>query len=209
MSATYVFGSRSANSARRVADSKRMGRTPVASGSSVPAWPTRWAPVRRRRRLTTAKEVSPAALSTLSTPAGNRGRSRRSVRASAGWMRTIRSLPLALRSSCIYATRSGAVLVAPTARLAPGRICSGRPAGPTSSVVGRGGKDRLLGGSKHHLHRLVHRPLDLGAGGANMPATSERCAQRSGIHRTAAAHADLGQRVVHFFEEDGQLQALS
>ena len=36
---------RSANSARRVADSKRIGRTPVASGSSVPACPTRWAPV--------------------------------------------------------------------------------------------------------------------------------------------------------------------
>src|SRR5437879_4760530 len=68
MSATYVFGRRRANSARRVADSKRIGSTPVASGSSVPAWPTRCAPVRRRRRLTTANEVSPALLSTFRTP---------------------------------------------------------------------------------------------------------------------------------------------
>ena len=55
----------------RVADSKRIGKTPVARGSRVPAWPTRCAPVRRRSRLTTANDVSPAALSTLSTPVGN------------------------------------------------------------------------------------------------------------------------------------------
>src|SRR5882762_1596414 len=139
-----------------------MGRTPVARGSSVPACPTRCAPVSRRRRLTTAKEVSPAALSTLRIPVENGGRSRRSVRASASWMRPIRVLPLALRSSRIYAMRSGPVLVAPTARLAPARICSARPAGPTSaSALIRGGNDRLLGGGQHHLHRLVHRPLDL------------------------------------------------
>src|ERR1700693_5251656 len=155
MSATYVLGSRRANSARRVADSKRIGRTPVASGSSVPACPTRCAPVRRRRRLTTANEVSPAALSTLRTPAGNRG----------------------------------------------------RPAGPTSSVVRRGGKNRLLGGSKHHLHGLVHRPLDLRTGSPNVAATSERGAQRRRVHRSPTAHADLRQRVVDFLEEDGQLQA--
>src|SRR5487761_483007 len=45
-----------------------MGSTPVASGSSVPACPTRCAPVRRRRRLTTANDVSPAGLSTLRIP---------------------------------------------------------------------------------------------------------------------------------------------
>src|SRR5260370_33291841 len=104
MPAPQALLSRSANSANRVGDSKRSGRTPVASGSSVPAWPTRWAPVSRRRRLTTAKEVSPAALSTLRTPEGNGG-----------------------------------------------------------LLVGRGGKDRLLGGCQHHLHRLVHPPLDLRA----------------------------------------------
>src|SRR5256886_9350357 len=59
-------------SARRVADSNRTGRTPVASGSNVPAWPTRCAPVSRRRRLTTEKEVSPALLSTLRTPVAKR-----------------------------------------------------------------------------------------------------------------------------------------
>src|SRR5438309_10504935 len=72
MSATYVLGRRCANSAKRVADSNRMGSTPVASGSSVPAWPTRCAPVNRRRRLTTENDVSPAGLSTLRTPVANR-----------------------------------------------------------------------------------------------------------------------------------------
>src|SRR5712692_9882432 len=78
MSATYVFGSRRAYSASLVADSNRMGSTPVASGSSVPAWPTRRAPVSRRSRRTTANDVSPAALSTLRTPVLNGGRLRRS-----------------------------------------------------------------------------------------------------------------------------------
>src|SRR5437660_451443 len=50
----------------------RPGSTPVASGSRVPAWPTRWAPVSLRRRLTTEKEVSPGLLSTLSTPVEKR-----------------------------------------------------------------------------------------------------------------------------------------
>src|SRR5579872_6494978 len=76
MSATYVLVSCSANSASRVDDSKRMGSTPTASGSSVPACPTRWAPVRRRSARTTANEVSPAALSTLRTPAANLGLAR-------------------------------------------------------------------------------------------------------------------------------------
>src|SRR5882672_9721018 len=77
MSATYVFGNFSANSASRVADSNRIGSTPVASGSSVPACPTRCAPVSRLRRLTTVNEVSPAPLSTFSTPVEKSARSAR------------------------------------------------------------------------------------------------------------------------------------
>src|SRR5882672_8612829 len=148
MSATYVLGSFSANSASRVADSNRMGRTPVARGSSVPACPTRCAPVSRRRRLTTAKEVSPAALSTLRTPVENGGK----------------------------------------------------------SALIRGGNDRLLGGRQHHLHRLVHRALDLCAGGADVAAASEGSAHRRGVDRSTAADADLRQRVVHFLEEDRELE---
>src|SRR6185295_11793628 len=71
MSATYVLGRRCANSASRVADSKRIGSTPVARGSRVPAWPTRWAPVSRRSDLTTWNDVWPDALSTFNTPLGN------------------------------------------------------------------------------------------------------------------------------------------
>jgi len=38
-------------------------------------------------------------------------------------------------------------------------------------------------------------------------APTERGAQCSGIHRTAAAHADLGEDCIDLLEEDGQLQA--
>src|SRR5947209_8436876 len=69
MSARYVLGSLSANSASRVADSKRIGSTPVASGSRVPAWPTRRAPVTSRSRRTTLNEVAPFGLSTFRIPA--------------------------------------------------------------------------------------------------------------------------------------------
>src|SRR5690349_14990946 len=43
-------------------------RTPVASGSSVPAWPTRFSESARRTRATTSKEVSSRGLSTTMIP---------------------------------------------------------------------------------------------------------------------------------------------
>ena len=42
--------------------------TPVASGSRVPAWPTRRCPKMRRHRATTSCEVQPASLSTTTRP---------------------------------------------------------------------------------------------------------------------------------------------
>src|SRR5688572_32186036 len=45
-----------------------MGSTPEASGSSVPAWPIRRVPVRRRRRPTMSWLVGPTGLSRLTTP---------------------------------------------------------------------------------------------------------------------------------------------
>src|SRR5207237_8111287 len=62
-----------------------MGSTPVASGSSVPAWPTRWAPVNSRSRRTIVKEVAPGALSRLRTPART---GRPSYR---GWLAPVRA----------------------------------------------------------------------------------------------------------------------
>src|SRR5215469_12959917 len=60
---------------RRVAFSTPTTSTPVAMGSSVPAWPTRRVPARRRIRATTSCEVSPAGLSTMTSPlAGVTGR---------------------------------------------------------------------------------------------------------------------------------------
>jgi len=44
--------------------------TPVAMGSSVPAWPTRRVPARRRIRATTSWDVHPAGLSTTRSPGG-------------------------------------------------------------------------------------------------------------------------------------------
>src|SRR5262245_59117914 len=46
-----------------------MTRSPVAKGSSVPAWPVR-APVRRRSSATTENDERPGGLSTRTTPAG-------------------------------------------------------------------------------------------------------------------------------------------
>src|SRR5262245_16177684 len=55
-------------SARRVARPRSTGSTPVANGSSVPAWPTRRWPARRRTRATTSCEVQPLGLSMLRMP---------------------------------------------------------------------------------------------------------------------------------------------
>src|SRR5438046_8310047 len=45
-----------------------MTRTPVAIGSSVPAWPTFFVPASRRTRATTSCEVMPPGLSTITRP---------------------------------------------------------------------------------------------------------------------------------------------
>src|SRR3954463_6081972 len=50
-----------------------MSSSPVANGSSVPAWPVR-APVTRRICATIANDDGPAGLSTSAMPAGSRAR---------------------------------------------------------------------------------------------------------------------------------------
>src|SRR4051794_6329275 len=53
----------------RVARPASTSSSPVANGSSVPAWPTFTPfPSRRRRRATTSCDVTPAGLSTRKTP---------------------------------------------------------------------------------------------------------------------------------------------
>src|SRR5689334_14722033 len=54
--------------ASRVAFPTTSGRTPVASGSSVPVWPMRRPPSTRRIRATTSCEVGPLGLSMISRP---------------------------------------------------------------------------------------------------------------------------------------------
>src|SRR5205085_12337284 len=55
-------------SARRVARPTSTGSTPVASGSSVPAWPTRFWPASLRTLATTSCEVQPLRLLTFRIP---------------------------------------------------------------------------------------------------------------------------------------------
>src|SRR5919202_2822393 len=55
-------------SASRVARPSRTGKTPSASGSSVPAWPTRFWPASRRTLATTSWEVQPGSLCTFRMP---------------------------------------------------------------------------------------------------------------------------------------------
>src|SRR5262245_30106160 len=55
-------------SINRVAGPTATTRTPVARGSSVPAWPALCRRISRCTRLTTSRDVSPAGLSILSRP---------------------------------------------------------------------------------------------------------------------------------------------
>src|SRR5215468_4182477 len=66
--ARYSFSVRARCPSSRVALPTPTTSTPVASGSSVPAWPTRLVPVRRRSFATTSWEVHPAGLSMMSRP---------------------------------------------------------------------------------------------------------------------------------------------
>src|SRR5215471_16520717 len=66
--ARYSFSVRARCPSSRVALPTPTTSTPVASGSSVPAWPTRLVPVRRRSFATTSWEVHPAGLSMMSSP---------------------------------------------------------------------------------------------------------------------------------------------
>src|SRR5215468_4450751 len=66
--ARYSFSVRARCPSSRVALPTPTTSTPVASGSSVPACPTRLVPVRRRSFATTSWEVHPAGLSMMSSP---------------------------------------------------------------------------------------------------------------------------------------------
>src|SRR5687767_3838713 len=68
MTASYTFGAPSIYGSRRVARPTRRTSSPVANGSSVPAWPTRRSPSERRVVATTSCDVIPAGLSTRRIP---------------------------------------------------------------------------------------------------------------------------------------------
>src|SRR6516225_9430287 len=68
MVAWYSFSASARCPSSRVAFPTPTTSTPVAMGSSVPPWPTRRVPVSRRSRATTSCEVSPAGLSTMTSP---------------------------------------------------------------------------------------------------------------------------------------------
>src|SRR5450631_2221761 len=70
MVAAYVLSHPTRNVSSLVARLMPSTRTPVAIGSSVPAWPTLRVPHRRRHRATTSWLVHPAGLSTMSSPSG-------------------------------------------------------------------------------------------------------------------------------------------
>src|SRR6187397_963766 len=68
MTASYRLRPPVSSSLNRVAAPTRIGRTPDARGSRVPAWPMRRVPVSRRMRPTMSWLVGPTGLSRLTTP---------------------------------------------------------------------------------------------------------------------------------------------
>ena len=97
-SPTYRLSSPDRNVSSRVARPTPSTSTPVASGSSVPEWPTLRVPSRPRALATTSCDVQPAGLSTTATPSGpsaaaarhHGGRRRRRRRCRAGSARPAR-----------------------------------------------------------------------------------------------------------------------
>src|SRR5205823_8298393 len=71
--ATYDFGSAMRKRCTRVARPTSTSSSPVANGSSVPAWPVRLRPSDRRTRATTSCEVVPGGLSARMRPSTSDG----------------------------------------------------------------------------------------------------------------------------------------
>src|SRR4051794_24997156 len=69
-SPVYVFGRSVRNRSKRVTRPTPTSNTPVASGSSVPEWPTFLVCNTPRNFATTSCDVQPAALSTTTRPSG-------------------------------------------------------------------------------------------------------------------------------------------
>src|SRR5579872_4071410 len=71
-----------------VASPSAIGKTPVASGSSVPAWPAFWASNARRTRPTACVEPNPSGLSSATQPETGRPLRRRAI----VWVEVLRHL---------------------------------------------------------------------------------------------------------------------
>src|SRR5450756_2981355 len=86
------------------------GRTPVASGSSVPRCPTRRVPAILRMRLTTSCDVQPCGLSTTMTPATHSYFSENESVQCSFWPRTLRDAVkfCPRRESCLLYTSDAA-----------------------------------------------------------------------------------------------------
>ena len=87
--AVYALSVRTRWCSNRVAAPTPSTSTPVAIGSSVPAWPTRRVRASRRIRATTSCDVSPAGLSTTTSPSAPAGRPRVAHRTTVGTARRV------------------------------------------------------------------------------------------------------------------------
>src|ERR1700761_2475247 len=108
-----------------------MTSTPVAIGSSVPAWPTRRVRARRRTRATTSCEVMPPGLSTMTSPDSHGGG--RSV------------------TSCLPGTWSGVLVVLVPVVVFGWLLVRVGAAGPLRALGGTGQLLVLLAGGRHQV----------------------------------------------------------
>src|ERR1700726_4986044 len=116
---------------RRVAFSTPMTRTPVAIGSSVPAWPTRRGWARRRIRATTSCEGMPPGLSTMTNPDSH------------GAGRSV--------ASCLPGTWSGVLVVLVPVAVFCWLLVRVGVAGPLGALAGAGQFLVLLPGGGHQV----------------------------------------------------------
>src|SRR5579863_10010043 len=167
----------------RVARPTMISSSPVANGSSVPAWPVLTPPSARRTEATTSCEVTPAGLSISSTPSTEASSRNLPLAASSTrrWRPPVAAVRRWARVGGALCGRRGGVqlrgdLAAQELHQLLGSVGGGEARGAAMAAASAGARDRrdvhvVVGGAQRHLvlavafgvAQLAHERRDLGA----------------------------------------------